>query len=123
MNFKKLQFKENSGDWFAETYHNILMIFKRKMVVANEETLITSFKDSDTFVLSCFGSVYEFETFEECEEKANKENQDYLQRKLDEMLQYIELPISRISWEKIKNLKDEDLENFGKKYELKAVEK
>lgn len=102
MNFKKLQFKENSGDWFAETYHNILMIFKRKMVVANEETLITSFKYSDTFVLSCFGSVYEFETFEECEEKANKENQDYLQRKLDEMLQYIELPISRISWEKLK---------------------
>ena len=117
MNFKKLQFKEINNDWFADTFHNVLMIFKREVKNADDECF------KDIFVLSCFGSVYEFETFEECEEKANKENQDYLQRKLDEMLQYIELPISRISWEKFKNLKDEDLENFGKKYELKAVEK
>lgn len=115
MNFKKLQFKENSGDWFADTFHNVFMIFKREV----KNTADECFKD--IFVLSCFGSVYEFATFEECETKANKENQDYLKRKLDEMLQYIELPISRIPWEKVKDLKDEDLENFGKKYELRVV--
>lgn len=90
MNFKKLEFKENSGDWFAETYHNVLMIFRRKIVIINEETLITSLKDSDVFVLSCFGSVYEFDTFEECEIKANEENQKHLQKNIDEITHHFQ---------------------------------
>ena len=84
MNFKKLQFEQNSGDWFAETYHNILMIFKREVKNITDEYF------KDTFVLSCFGSVYEFETFQECEIKANEENQKHLQKNIDEITHHFQ---------------------------------
>ena len=90
MRFKKLVFKNHSGDYIADTYHNIVTIL-RKIVVVNEETLVTSLKDSDTFVLLCFGSVFEFKTFEEAEIKANEENQKHLEKTLQELEKYIEI--------------------------------
>lgn len=92
MKFKKLVFENRSGDYIADAYHNIVTIFKRKKIINinNDGVFNIISTENDTFVLLCFGSVFEFETFEEAEIKANEENQKHLEKTLQEFEKYIE---------------------------------
>ena len=102
MKFKKLVFENHSGDYIADAYYNMVTIFKRK----------------DVFVLLCFGSVFEFETFEEAEIKANEENQKHLEKTLQEFEKYIDFTVSKLTAEEYEEIS----KKFGKDFEIGRVE-